>query len=76
MRTVTITLDDETARWADTEAAKRDMTVSMLVADLLRQHVEHQGHHERAQRSYLHRPVTALMSGPGAYPSRDELHDR
>ena len=39
MKNVTITLDEETARWARVEAAHRDMSVSRLIAELLQEHM-------------------------------------
>jgi hypothetical protein len=35
MKNVTVTLDEETARWARIEAAHRDMSVSRLIRELL-----------------------------------------
>lgn len=37
MRNVIVTLDEETARWARIEAARRDMSVSSYIRQLLRE---------------------------------------
>ena len=76
MRNVTITLDDETARWARIEAARQDTSVSKLVGAMLRSHMHERDEYERAKRSYLSRgPVT--MSSPGdRYPTREEIYER
>lgn len=37
MRNVTITLDEEVARWVRIEAAKRETSVSRLVGEMLRE---------------------------------------
>lgn len=76
VRNVTITLDDETARWARIEAAKRDTSVSRLVGELLRRHMLVANDYERARRSYGERTGTRLNREGGAYPGRDELHAR
>jgi hypothetical protein len=75
MRNVTITLDEETAHWARVEAAHRDMSVSRLIGELLREHMRAQATYEDAMRRYLARgPV--MLKDTGRYPAREELHDR
>ncbi len=75
MRNVTITLDEETARWARVEAAHRDMSVSRLISELLHEYMRAQVTYEDAMRRYLARPPTVLKDS-GRYPTREELHDR
>ena len=75
MKNVTITLDEETARWARVEAAHRDMSVSRLIGQLLREHMRAQATYEEAMRRYLARAPTVLKDA-GPYPAREELHDR
>jgi hypothetical protein len=75
MRNVTITLDEETARWARVEAAHRDMSVSRLIGELLREHMRAQTTYEDAMGRYLARAPVKLKDG-GGYPTREELHDR
>jgi hypothetical protein len=75
MKNVTITLDEETARWARVEAAHREMSVSRLVGDLLREHMRAQATYEDAMRRYLARAPSVLKE-TGGYPTREELHDR
>jgi hypothetical protein len=75
MKNVTVTLDEETARWARIEAAHRDISVSRLIRELLREHMRAQTTYEEAQRRYLARAPSALKDA-GSYPSREELHDR
>ena len=76
MRNVTITLDDETADWARIEAARQDTSVSRFVAGLLRERMDHDDRYEQARRSHLAQQPSDLSSGTGAYPSREELHQR
>jgi len=76
VRNVTITLDDETARWARIEAARNDTSVSKLVGAMLRERMHQRDEYQRAMRSYLSRkPVP--MSKPGdRYPTREEIYER
>ena len=76
MKNVTITLDEDVARWARIRAAEQNTSVSRLVGEMLREHMRRSNEYETAMRRYLARPPVQ-MSEPGApYPSRDELHDR
>ncbi len=75
MRNVTVTLDDETARWARIEAAKREMSVSRFIREILRERMAGQVTYEAAMERYLAREPVPLKRG-GAYPRREELHDR
>lgn len=75
LRNVTITLDEDTARWARVEAAQHDMSVSRFVGELLRRAMLDDAAYDRAMVSFLARPPRPLKHA-GAYPSRDELHDR
>jgi predicted transcriptional regulator len=74
-RNVTVSLDEETARWARVEAARRDTSVSSLLGDLLREEMERERSYEAAMRRWLAGPVRPLKRG-GRYPSREELHER
>ncbi|MFQ5889626.1 MAG: hypothetical protein ACE5JR_06195 [Gemmatimonadota bacterium] len=74
-RNVTITLDEETARWARVEAARRDTSVSQLVGELLREHMRREQSYESAMREYLGRRPR-LLKRKGRYPTREEVHER
>lgn len=76
MRNVTITLDEETARWARIEAAKLGTSVSRLVGGMLTDHMKSAAKYERARRSYSNRLPTVLKTGEGPYPARSEIHSR
>jgi hypothetical protein len=73
MKNVTVTLDEETARWARIEAARRDVSVSSLLRDLLHDHMGGSESYAGAQERYLSRGPRKLG---GPRPSREELHDR
>lgn len=76
MKNVTITLDEETARWARIEAARADTSVSRLVGQLLhRRMLDDQGY-EAAMAQFLSAELVELKPRDGSYPKREELHDR
>lgn len=74
-RNVTITLDEETARWARLEAARRDTSVSRLVGALLREHMEREQSYEAAMDRFL-AVEPYLISPSRGLPSREETHER
>lgn len=77
MKNVTITLDEETAAWARVHAARRNVSLSRFVGELLREHMSEMREYDRAMRRYLSRgPFKALKGSPQRYPARDELHER
>lgn len=76
LRNVTITVDEETARWARIEAAKLGTSVSRLVGGMLREHLQSAAVYEGAWRSSSNRPTTVLKEAGGLYPTRDEIHSR
>jgi hypothetical protein len=75
MRNVTVTLDEETARWARIEAARREMSLSSFIRQLLRERMQGHVAYSGAKSRYLRRAGSNL-SGAGGYPAREELHDR
>jgi hypothetical protein len=75
VKNVTITVDEEVARWARVEAAKRDISLARFVGELLRQQMDWQEDYERAMRSFL-RTKPGGGSGGEPLPSREEVHDR
>lgn len=75
MRNVTITLDEETARWIRVEAAEKNTSVSRLVGALLRERMVAERGYENAMEEYLKRRPRRLRDG-SRLPRREELHDR
>ncbi len=76
LRNVTITLDEETARWARMEAARRDTSVSRLVGELLREHMETSESYASAMTEFLARRPRRLRRDGERYPPRDAIHER
>jgi hypothetical protein len=76
MKNVTITLDEKAAAWARRHAARRNMSLSRFVGELLEKTMRESREYERAMRQYLAREPLALKSPRARYPSRDKLYDR
>jgi hypothetical protein len=73
MRRFTVKLDDETASWARLEAARRNVSVSSLLRDLLREPMGARGSYALAMERYLGRAPRKLGT---SIPSREALHHR
>ncbi|MDH3320920.1 MAG: hypothetical protein OEO84_14695 [Betaproteobacteria bacterium] len=76
MKNLTITLDEETARLARVRAAKRDMSVSRYIGELLRRELRHDEEYEAAYRAWRAEKPFPLKGPPQPYPKREELYDR
>jgi hypothetical protein len=74
LRNVTVTLEEDVARWARLEAARKDVSVSRLLGTLLRERMIQQDAYERAMKRALARKP--FLNTDGKYLSRDEVHDR
>jgi len=75
MKNVTITLDEETALWARVEAARRDVSMSALIREVLeRAKTTHESYPD-AMRRFRSRPPIRLKER-GGHTTREELHDR
>ena len=74
LRNVTITLEDEVARWARIKAAEENSSVSRMVGDLLRRQMQQHERFDRARREFQRIGTAVISSGP--YPRREDLHDR
>ena len=74
LRNVTITLEEEVARWARIEAARQDTSVSQLLARILKERMRESDSYDRAMREALSRKP--CLSTDGRYLSREEVHER
>lgn len=75
MKNVTITMDDEVARWARMAAAEREMSLSRFVGELLRERMKQNRAYEQAMHEFLAMTPTGDSRGQ-PLPTRDEIHDR
>ena len=76
MRTVTVSLPEETARWLRVEAAKADCSVSGWLADLLFKIRHQDDEYEAAMARSLATKPRKFQWVDGRKPTREELHDR
>ena len=76
MKNVTITLDEEVARWARIRAAEEDTSLSRLVGELLREKMLDEGNYRTSMQDYLAQSPRVLKKKGDKYPDREVLHDR
>lgn len=74
LRNITVTLEEEVARWARIEAAKAEVSVSRFLAAILKQRMAAQDGYDHALKRALARKP--FLKTNGRYLSRDEAHDR
>jgi hypothetical protein len=74
LRNVTVTLEEDVARWARVEAARQDTSVSRLLGDLLKERMTARDDYDRAMRRALGRKP--FLHSTGRYLTREEAHDR
>jgi hypothetical protein len=75
-RNVTVVMEESTARWVRVEAARRDLSVSAFLGELLEREREKDEGYQDAQDRFLRRAPRPLAPEGVAYPSRDEIHVR
>lgn len=71
---VTITLEEEVARWARIKAAEQDMSISRLVGEMFRQKMLTEQSYQSAMLRYLSKIPRHLSAPATRYPSREEIH--
>ena len=76
MKNVTITLDEDVARWARVCAARHDTSVSRLVGEMLREKMLKDSEYDAAMRRFLSRRPLPLLKPGEKLPTREALHDR
>jgi hypothetical protein len=74
LRNITITVEESVARWARIEAARKDTSVSRLLAGILKGQMVQNDGYEQAMRRALSRK--SIMKSDSRYLSREEVHDR
>ena len=74
LRNVTITLEENVARWARLEAARQDTSVSRLLGRILEERMAEEDDYERSMRRAL--AQKPFLKSDGRYLSREEVHDR
>lgn len=74
LKNVTITLDEDVARWARIWAARQETSVSRLLGRLLREKMLQEEGYEAAMQQYLAVHPLELKT-TGRYPTRTEIHE-
>jgi len=76
MKNVTITLDEETARWARVQAARQNTSVSRMLGQVLQEMRDREEQRDTAAARFLGRPTHPLRDTDAPYPDRSSLYDR
>lgn len=76
MKNVTITIEEEVARWARIRAAEDETSLSRLVGEMLREKMIAEKTYLTAMKRYLSQASRTLKKRGEKYPQRKDLHDR
>lgn len=77
MKNITITLDDETAAQARVEAARKNLSLSRFVSEVVQKEMREERQYGEAMRRYLSRgPFRKLEGAPQRDATREEPNDR
>ena len=74
LRNITMTVEEDVARWARMEAARKELSVSRMLGGILRERMAEEDQYESAMRRALSRKPFITSDGP--YLSREQAHDR
>lgn len=76
MRNVTVTLDEQTYRWARVEAARRDLSLSAFLRACLESESEEARDYAAAYERW--RRIPSFPKGPdgGRWMTREEIYER
>ena len=75
MKNITITLENDVAHWSKIWVAEHNTSVSRILGDLLKQMKKNKTGYSKAMQQFLNVEAQPLKQS-GAYPSRDDLHER
>ena len=76
MKNVTIPLDEKTAGWARTHAARRNLSLSRFISDVLNEKMGEAREYDRAMKRFFSLKARPLSNPGEPYPTRDEVNDR
>lgn len=76
MKNVTITLDEDVARWAKIHAAKQEKSLSRLVGEMLKSKMLEEENYQVAMQHYLSQRPLQIKETGSVYPKRENLHER
>jgi hypothetical protein len=75
-KNITVTLDEDTARWVRVEAARAEVSVSRYLGRLLEERRRRSEGYETARRRFMSREPRPLRSAGTELPRREVLHER
>jgi plasmid stability protein len=75
MKNVTITLDEEVARWARIWAAEHDTSVSRMLGEVLKEKMLQESAYRTSMERYFAVEPRPLRNRDERY-SREDIHDR
>jgi hypothetical protein len=76
MKNVTIAMEEDVARWARIRAAEKDMSLSRLVGEILKDKMHEEDSYLIAKQKYNSLEPRSLKGKNRRYPSREALHER
>jgi plasmid stability protein len=76
MKNVTITLEENVARWARVRAAEMDKSLSRLVGEILKEKMREEDEYLKSKQQYLSIEARRLKGTRQKYPPREKLHER
>jgi hypothetical protein len=76
VKKVTISLDEKTATWTRAHAARRNLSVSRFVHEVLRECMRESRKYDAAMKRFFSLKPFPLTGRPQRYPKREELYDR
>ena len=76
VKKITIVLDEKTAAWTHAHAARRNLSVSRFVGEVLRGYMRESRKYEAAMKRFLSHGSFRLSGPPQRNLKRKELYDR
>lgn len=76
MKNVTITIEEEVARWARIRAAEEETSVSRLVGEMLKEKMIEEKTYQNAMKRYLSQVPRVMKRRGDKYPRRKDLYGR
>jgi len=76
VKNVTVSLEDDVAKWARVYAAEQDTSVSKLLGAILKERMQREQAYEKARSRFMSRRPSRLREAGQRLPTKDEVHDR
>jgi len=74
LKNVTVTMEENVARWARVRAAESEISLAQFLGGLLKERMHQEASYETAMMRYLSRAPRELRREGDSYPEREELH--